>query len=391
MLEVMKFSLARNEDGLLELLAIAGQGSIGETVWHASQTSIGLGSDAFGSWTTLESLGAPDVGLGVEVPAALTVAANADGRLEAVVRGRDQAMWHTWQGHPGGDWQGWQSLGTPPSPTHLFGAALTPNADGRLELFTDKREDLSVWHRWQPEPGGRPWAAWHSLGKPTGSTSVSAAPPVPARNTDGRLELFTWAGGAIWHTWQRRPAAGPWAAWESLGRPQGQSEVGEPKLAQNQDGRLEVFALAGGSVFHRWQPEPGAGPWAAWRSLGHEAAGFSELAVGRHADGRLVVAALARMPAGHQEVWRLEQTEANNGWSDWRSLGPTPEFLPQQLRGRIRGLAMISDGRGQLSLWSQILETVEASTFFYAFTSSIPFSDQWKEGMMEFVHPSAPA
>jgi hypothetical protein len=383
-MEVMTFRLATNQDGRLELLAIAGQGSLGEDVWHTSQTD----ADSIVEWTTTwESLGAPDVGLAVEIPAALTVATNADGRLEAVVRGRDQAMWHTWQGHPGGDWRGWQSLGTPPSPAHLFGATLARNVDGRLELFTDNRDDLSVWHRWQPEPGGGPWAAWHSLGKPAGTSSVSAAPPVIARNADGRLELFTWTGGAIWHTWQRTPAGGPWAAWESLGKPQDQTRVGEPKLAQNQDGRLELFALADGSVVHRWQSVPGGGPWAGWRSLGQGADGFSELAVGRHADGRLVVVALARTPGGDQEVWRLEQTEANNGWSEWRSLGVLTKFLGAGFASGVMDLALISDGRGRLSLWSRVRETVETGTFFFLFSQSAPSGDQWLASMIQFVHP----
>jgi hypothetical protein len=87
--------------------------------------------------------------------------------------------------------------------------------------------------------------------------------------------------------------------------------------------------LDGGSDLAHLAAE--AGPWAAWRPLGPDAGGVSDLTVGRHADGRLVVVALARRPAGGQELWRLEQTAPSNGWSDWRSLGPPADFVPESL------------------------------------------------------------
>jgi acylphosphatase len=36
---------------------------------------------------------------------------NADGRLEVLARGTDDALWHVWQTAPSGDWSGWASLG----------------------------------------------------------------------------------------------------------------------------------------------------------------------------------------------------------------------------------------------------------------------------------------
>ena len=45
--------------------------------------------------------------------------------------------------------------------------------------------------------------------------------------------------------------------------------VSDPSLADNSDGRLEVFALGlDGALWHIWQDAAHAGPWSAWASLG---------------------------------------------------------------------------------------------------------------------------
>jgi hypothetical protein len=41
----------------------------------------------------------------------MTVAANANGRLEVFAIGRDHVLYHRWQLAPNGGWSGWASLG----------------------------------------------------------------------------------------------------------------------------------------------------------------------------------------------------------------------------------------------------------------------------------------
>ena len=133
------------------------------------------------------------------------------------------------------------------------------NADGRLEVFASGSQ--GVWHSWQTTPGGS-WSSWDNLGFPSGASGNTRL--AIAQNADGRQELFaTFYMGEVWHIWQNAPNAG-WSAWSSLGGdPYAGVEVG-----RNQDGRLEVFVQGctattppnPSGVWHRWQISPG-GAW----------------------------------------------------------------------------------------------------------------------------------
>ncbi len=72
------------------------------------------------------------------------MARNADGRLEAFIRGNDNALWHLWQTAPSSGWSGWASLGG----TLTSQIAVGHNADGRLEAFV-RGTDNAVYHIWQ--------------------------------------------------------------------------------------------------------------------------------------------------------------------------------------------------------------------------------------------------
>ncbi|MFF3919527.1 hypothetical protein ACFYZB_40115, partial [Streptomyces sp. NPDC001852] len=80
-----------------------------------------------------------------------------------------------------------------------------------------------------------------------------------ANNQDGRLEVFTRASnGTLWHLWQTVPNNG-WSNWAGLGGylMDGDPPVvmaGEPSVFQNEDGRLEVFARGtDGAMWHVYQ------------------------------------------------------------------------------------------------------------------------------------------
>jgi hypothetical protein len=66
------------------------------------------------------------------------------GRLEAFVRGTDNALWHKWQVTPSGGWSDWASEGG----VLMGDAAVGSDADGRLEVFV-VGTDNALWHKWQ--------------------------------------------------------------------------------------------------------------------------------------------------------------------------------------------------------------------------------------------------
>jgi hypothetical protein len=92
------------------------------SLWRARQVSP---SGPWADWVATGGVGG-DPALG----------RNADGRLEAFVRGTDGRIWHQWQASPGGDWSGWAPLGADPAPILDGGGRPTvfTQADGRLAV-----------------------------------------------------------------------------------------------------------------------------------------------------------------------------------------------------------------------------------------------------------------
>ncbi len=204
------------------------------------------------------------------------------------------------------------------------------NADGRVELFA-RAPDSAIWHDWQTTANGS-WSGWNKLGGSTGSNAVVSA------DADGRLEVFTIAGGHLYHTFQL--VGGGWYnGWLDEGDG---SLVGEPAALTNTDGRLEVFARnSAGALLHKWQTSAN-GSWSGWASLGGVL--HSDPGVGRNGDGRLEVFALG----SDDRLYHVWQTSAGGGWSGWGGFGGlvlsgTPHAGPNA-DGRLEVFATGSDG-----------------------------------------------
>ena len=215
----------------------------------------------------------------------------------------------------------WQSLGTPANGPSWADSdiVLARNSDGRLEAAVLVGDDGAIWHAWQTEPG-KGWSEWRSLGRPELRTGLSpwSVPSTPAMmvNADGRLELFTLAEGAVWHRWQLKAARGPWHDWHSLGGPRPGLTGSVLTVGRNKDGRLELFVEFEGEVWHMWQTPVKTG-WSQWSPLGSPAAaGIGLLAVARDLEGRLVLVA-----SDGGGLWHRSQQAAGQGpWEPWAPL-----------------------------------------------------------------------
>jgi hypothetical protein len=139
--------------------------------------------------------------------------------------------------------------------------AIGQSADGRLEVFVRGLDDDggglgALYHRWQQTPGGD-WSNWHSHG------GSFLGDPVVAQNTAGRLELFIVGEDGLVQKWQTAPNKG-WSDWHFAGRASTLPFNPSLSIARNADGRLEVFALAWDGrgrvgVYHLWQLQPSRG------------------------------------------------------------------------------------------------------------------------------------
>jgi Phage tail lysozyme len=285
------------------------------------------------------------VSLGGDVAADPAVGVNADGRIEIFAVGPKGNLETTFQTAPNGGWSGWFSLGG-----NLEGIPATGvNADGRIEIFA-RSAGGTLEHAWQDAPNGK-------MGNMATLGGTWTSDPAVARNHDGRLEVFAiGSDGALHHVWQTA-ANGGWSGWASLGsaggglsEPRailahdntlrifaigkdgavhtiaqdsggfgawtslGGKATGNPTVAKNADGRLEIFVRAAdGSLQHRWENTVN-GAWSGWASLG---GGIHHPFASPDADGRIEI--FARGDAG--PLYRISQTAPNGGWSGWTKMG----------------------------------------------------------------------
>jgi hypothetical protein len=350
MSDVRELVLATNLDGRLEMVAtVARDPAQSDAMWRRWQT---LESSSLQGWAprnSWQSLGTPG-GAG-QLEAA--VAQNHDGRLELVVASFDTGVWHASQRRPGRHWTELKPLaGTNEGIRFSRAPALARNLGGRLELFVPA-SDGAVWHCWQSQAGSNAWSPWSSLGTPRDEAAVNDV--VVAPNQDGRLELFADTDDEIWHRFQPRPDHGPWSPWSSLESSEEDFEfLGRPVVAQNQDGRLELFVLGrDGVVWHCWQAGSGSDSWTRWSSLDKPAGTTGQLAVGAYGDGRLVVFITVPPPEGTNSTlaWREQTIPSGGPWSPWTpfELGSFPVLSPA---------AAIGDD-GLLQLWYPIVGTTD--------------------------------
>jgi hypothetical protein len=122
------------------------------------------------------------------------------------------------------------------------------------------------------------------------------------------------------------------------------------------------------AVWHIWQ-QPQQGRWSPWHSLeGHQFLSSFELAVAAHADGRLVLFAVADPGLDPQEANPIFQREQSitGGWSLWRKFKRQDPVAVER-----PALALVASG--QLELWSR----VRGSSDLYRLQQNEPNGRQW--------------
>ncbi|MBK7861316.1 MAG: hypothetical protein IPJ65_22430 [Archangiaceae bacterium] len=266
--DAQELSLAANADGRLEAFFIDGSGAIA----HQYQTAVNGGA-----WSAPAALG----GTAVQ----LTVGANADGRLEVFYVGTDGRLYHRVQ-RPAGGWSG----------EVVFNAAakelaVAMNADGRLEIFFTGT-DGALFHAWQSSPNSS-WVAPVALG---GSAKNLTA----ARNANGKLTLLYAGTDDALYARTQSTAGGSFAAQVALG-----GKAKQVALALDADGRLHAFSTSlTNAVTHAAQATPG-GAFGAGAAMGGQAL---KLATSHDADGRLELFYVGTNGVLYQNFERVDGT-----------------------------------------------------------------------------------
>jgi hypothetical protein len=166
--------------------------------------------------------------------------------------------------------------------------------------------DVSI----QTTSGSNVWSGFGPLG------GNLLGDPAVARNSDGRLEVFViGADHALYHKSQILAGGGSgWTGYSTLGG----NIISNPVVAQNSDGRLEVFVIgADHALHHVSQLTAGSTSWTGYTSLGGYI--ISNPAVARNSDGRLEVFVIGADHALHHIF--QQAAGSTTSWSGFTNLG----------------------------------------------------------------------
>jgi uncharacterized protein YvpB len=137
-------------------------------------------------------------------------------RLDAFVRGNDQALWHRWRDQ--GAWH-WESLGG----NAMSDPSAVSWASGRIDVFT-RGIGGTLWHRWYSNG----WFGWESLG------GQLASEPAALSLASGTLDVFVQGTDAA--LWRAHYDAAGWR-WTSLGG----RLAAAPSVTSGAPGRADVL------------------------------------------------------------------------------------------------------------------------------------------------------
>jgi hypothetical protein len=194
----------------------------------------------------------------------------------------------------------WHATQTPPLKQLVAGA----NPDYRVEAF-----GLDAGGQLLHTP---PLAAGIVAGEFTVLSGSNLQHIATANNEDGRLEVFAVGGnGALYHIWKQ--PNGTWSGWQNLGR----NDAREVAVVPDASGALQAFVrTTAGAVFRTAQSGPNGGWAGAWAP--HYGSGLKQIATGRNADGRPELFAIG----GNNALYHFWQW-GDGTWSNWASLGRT--------------------------------------------------------------------
>lgn len=276
------------------------------------------------------------------------------------------------------------------------GIAVAANRDGRLEAFGRSFLNSDYRHSWQQRPGSPNWT-WPEMFD-TRRRFLSI--PVVAQNADGRLEVFGIAEGpnrtlgSLLHNWQITPGGAWEVSWPALDGVQIESLNARYPFYVTRDprGNLRLLYRQGNSLKHIAQTGI-VGTWTGVESIPGPPAGLTDSMATTFVDGRLHVFAVL----GDSSLWYTRQDPgAGFRWYEWTRLiahGAGHPVVGEEQDGR-RDLFMMVDGSlyrlAQRTIngpWSTELEYFGGTGFL----RSIPAVAQHQDGRLEvFVFAQLP-
>lgn len=203
-------------------------------------------------WSGWENMGGSSQSINGTTHSAPGAVSWGSGRIDILIRGTDNSLWHKYFAYGSTGWSGWENLGG----TLGSSPSAASWSSGRLDVFATDSSGTVI-HKFFP--GG--WDSWESMGGTTAAingTTFSA--PGSISWGLGRVDILTrGTDNAMWHKFFAYGSG--WSGWESLGG----VLASNPNAASWGSGRIDAFAAGSNSdVLHKWFP----GGWDIYESLG---------------------------------------------------------------------------------------------------------------------------
>jgi hypothetical protein len=224
---------ALNWDKRIEVFALHTDGR----VYHIYQRWFDLFGAPWSGWEVLD---------GRRFRGRVAVDRDANGSMHVLARdAADSSVWVNWQLTPGGPWSGWAAFGG----TAAGDLTLSHNADGRLEAFV-RGTDGRVYHKWQVAPNGA-WSNWQQLleGSASAPVLIGESRPTAILDRRGHLEVFARTGASTVTTTRETGGAPPWSDFREIGP----TVTSDLAAGVNPGGTVELFALGPNrELLHHW-------------------------------------------------------------------------------------------------------------------------------------------
>jgi hypothetical protein len=323
-----------NENGALEMYAIAGNGA----VQHDWQKAADIPQSPSADWNGWSTSGINTIASTGGVAAAK----NQDNTVQIFVP-TSTGVYSSL--HEPTAWDPWTKI---VDGTKLTNLAAGSGADGSLTVFgLDSNGKVNVASEAAPEIG---WpSAWTQLNSGTGPATVEPG-YVVGRNLDGHLELFGVDGsGTVWHIWQADN--GDWSDWQELA-----GEILQPNLAvaRNLNGDMQLFGVdSSGNVWTIAQTSPGQDWSSSWIQITGKTMqpGF---VVGQNKDGRLVLFGVStQSPYDVFNIWQQGSAGGSFGgnWTDMGGGGLNPQLVVSTTKDQRIQLFAVGSGGVIQSNW----------------------------------------
>lgn len=226
-------------------------------------------------------------------------------------------LYSIFQETPGGGWSQWLGPGwngEQGGPPQVYELTAAQQNDGRVQFWVLDSK-LQLWTTWQTSPGGG-WSTWAG---PNWNSAPQGMKRIAASQQGGTRGAQLWgitSDFSLVTCFQGTPGGG-WSGWSPWPATSENSQFIEITAAQQNDGRVQLWALdTNRRLWTCWQTSPGGG-WSGW--------------AGPNWNGAPLLANIAACQQGGTrgaQLWGITenytlittfQVTAGNGWSSWSS------------------------------------------------------------------------